>query len=768
MKRLDRALQRAIKLTMMLGVGGALCLPITASAITTPNLLVNGNAELGLCTNDWTAQSTVAGWNVLRGAASTLCYSAFTTAMDQPVLPKVGTPGMALFAAPGADTAMNQTVDVSLGASQIDTGSVSYTLSGWLGGWGNLPDTATLTATFLDGSNHATGNPVVLVGANASARGNVTALVNSQITGSVPPSTRKIVVTVNFLSGMVSYHNAYADNLSLTLSGNVSALSAPAAAAAPTSTVPALDHVYVVMMENTNYADVVHTTGNAVTIDSRMPFLSSLAANGVILSNMWGVYHPSDQNYVAMVAGNTFKYGPVYFPYKLTETNLGDLLEAQGKTWKAYVQNMQTPCNLSVPTPDSIYDDATWFAPDDEPFSQFKDVVNNSVRCEANLRDLSDFESAITSNTLPNFAWIAADGWWDGEGAWYVNYDNAYSITKQDHFLQTTLQPLLQSAQWKNSRSLLIITWDEADGWGWPDNHVAMIAVGSPGLLNAGSIVNHHVDDYSVLRTIESAFNLGNFGLFDLYAKPLNKIFANNPNNYYDLRPAESLNTRGTIAETFGTATAPAAVTVGQVITLLAPTNSSARTGVSLAPLGQVPNAAATVYSFDPTNNSVSIPTQGLTPGIYGAWLRQGTAPPYRAPFMINVLEASTLSASQPGVEIAGLAVSAQQSAQIREGGNVNLNYCRPSGVAAAKTWIGIFPTGTPSNQLTQANALLIGFWLATPGATSANPCGQAEGYASELTPNQSYEILLLENKPDGSTAIVGSSASFVLTPALP
>ena len=82
------------------------------------------------------------------------------------------------------------------------------------------------------------------------------------------------------------------------------------------------------MMENTGQHDVVHQRRRALSVDFNMPFLAGLAADGVTLTNMWGTYHPSDQNYVAMVAGDTYKFGPVYYPdYNLPVTHLGDLLE---------------------------------------------------------------------------------------------------------------------------------------------------------------------------------------------------------------------------------------------------------------------------------------------------------------------------------------------------------------------------------------------------------------------------------------------------------
>jgi Phosphoesterase family len=745
-------------------------MPAAASAMTTKNLLANGDAELHRCTDDWTAQSSVPGWRVVRGAASVLCYSAFSTAGETAFTPSNAPAGRALFAGPGADTAMEQIVDVGAAGAAIDGGTVGFRLSGWLGGWRDRPERATLTAVFLDATGHATGAPVVIADVDAQARHDSTGLVQRQADGLVPPATRQIVVTVQLLSGMTSFHDAYADNLRLTLSGDVRGLAA-AAAVPPASEIPALDHVVVVMMENTNYADVLRTTGSSVTVDSRMPFLASLASRGVILTNTWQTYHPSDQNYVAMVAGDTFKYGPVYYPdYDLPVAHLGDLLSARGKSWAGYVQYMGTPCN-----PDSVGDEQLSFSPDDEPFVHFHDVIANDRRCAAHVRDLTDFESAIAGSRLPDFSWVAADNWWDGEGAWYDAYDVGFSNAMQDQFLQSALEPLVDSAQWQTSRSLLIVTWDEADGWGWPDNHVPTILVGSPGLLQAGTVAYDHVNGYDLLRTIESALGVGSLGTFDKFAQPLSSVFTGarslDAGPAHRLWPAEAVATRGSIDDTFGTATTPAAVDQGDPLTLVVPAGVASGTVVNLEPLGRVPTSSSTPYSFSNDNVSVSIPTRRLQPGVYGAWLRRGAEPPHLAPMMATILPPALVSAARPGVEIVGAPAGAGDAAKVslREGSNPIVRYCRPRGAAAADTWIGIFEAGTPPDQMTQDNANVIGFWLKTPGGGGERqPCGEAEAYASELTPGQDYEVLLFENAADGTATAIGSAAAFTLTPALP
>ena len=59
-----------------------------------------------------------------------------------------------------------------------------------------------------------------------------------------------------------------------------------------------LDHVFLIMMENHGYAEIV---GNP-----QMPFVNSLARKGALAANYFGVAHPSLTNYLEIVGGSNF------------------------------------------------------------------------------------------------------------------------------------------------------------------------------------------------------------------------------------------------------------------------------------------------------------------------------------------------------------------------------------------------------------------------------------------------------------------------------
>jgi Phosphoesterase family len=555
----------------------------SAVATTSGNLLVDGDGESGKCTSDWSAVTTVPGWTVVQGNPALVCYSitSFTT-------PSSPAPGAAFIAdGPYGDSELAQTVNVSSAATAIDAGGVTFNLSGWLGGYTIYSGQTVVNATFLDANGNVLGTPAQLSGVTAAARSSKTEFLAKSASGAVPAKTRYIDVTVNFVNTSGSTNVGYTDNLSLTLSTPVTA----PALSIPASAVPAFDHVFVVMMENTSYTQVIGDTTDA-------PFINSLAAQGTLLSNYSGVYHPSDENYLAIVGGATFVSGAIYYPnIHVTSAHIGDELAAVGKTWKAYEQGMGTPCNTTTK-----YD--SYYEPDDAPFINFTDVQSNTALCQAHLFDTTQLTTDLQSAaTTPNFSWIAADDYNDGEAS---GNGSAKSLQVQNAWLQTTLQPILNSPAWKTQRCLLILTWDESSVTA--TNHIAGIMVGSQGLVRAGATSATSYNHFSSGTTVEHALGIAPLTPNDMYALPINDAFvAPAP------PPTSSLTTStASVAQganiVFNYATTPAMVNADNWIGIYA--------------TGNTPGQGSSInWQYAPSaNGTASFSTSGLAAGSYAAW----------------------------------------------------------------------------------------------------------------------------------------------------
>jgi len=554
-----------------------------AQAASSGNLLAGGDAEAALCTNDWKAVTGVPGWTVVQGSPAAVCYGigSFATPAGQ-------ARGNAFIAdGPYGDSALMQTVDVAAAAAAIDQGTVSYTLSAWLGGWGAYAGRGVVSIDFLDATARAIGSSTALPSVTAADRGNNSGFVARSMTHAVPAGARAIKVLLQFVDTSGSYNIGYADNLSLTLSTPLPA----AVLVPPVSHVPAYDHVFLVMMENTDYAALAGNTADA-------PFINSLANAGTLLAHSSGTYHPSDENYLAIAGGDNFVQGAIYFPnIHLAAPHLGDRLEAIGKTWKGYEQGMGTPCNLTT-SHDS------YFMPDDVPFIHFDNVRNDLARCQAHLVDISQMAVDLRATaTTPSFSWFAADDYYDGEAA---GNGTPASIRVQDAWLKQTIQPIFDSPAWKTQRSLLILTWDES--LTPSNNRIATVLVDSQNLVNRGYVSPAFYNHYNVGRTIEEALGIAPFTANDRYAAPINDAFT-----------PVSVPTQPSLS-----ASAPS-VPAGSAISLRYSTPASkfsAKNWIGLYPAGVTPGKQASLaWKYAPEMGaSMDFSTSGLAPGQYAAW----------------------------------------------------------------------------------------------------------------------------------------------------
>jgi hypothetical protein len=480
-----------------------LLLPFRAMATNSGNLIVNPSAEVGAATSDWAPVTTIPGWTVTSGAPSIVSYSIASFQVPD------GTGGSAFFAnGPYGDSSIAQSIDVSSASSQIDTGTITYSLSGWLGGWKTYVGQAVVTAYFNNASG-ATLATASLSGDTPAARNNVSAFIAKSAAGTVPAGTRSIVVSVQMTNDPANWNTGFADNLSLVLSTPVTV----ASLTPPVSTVPSFDHVFIIMMENTPYSSIVGS--------SNAPYINSLISQGTLLTNYYGTYHPSDQNYLSIAGGNTFAVGYTWYPsINVTSQNLGDTIEAAGKTWRAYNQGQGAPGNL-----DKTQSSDSYFLPDNVPFPNFTDIKNDPARCQAHLFDTTQLTPDLASaSTTPNFSWIAADDYYDGEAA---GQGDAQSVQVQDGWLKGTIQPIMNSPAWTTQRSLLALVWDESypNSNQWNPNHIFGILLGSQGLVKSGVQIPTIVNHYSIGRTIEAALGLPPFTANDQYALPLNDAF---------------------------------------------------------------------------------------------------------------------------------------------------------------------------------------------------------------------------------------------------
>jgi phosphatidylinositol-3-phosphatase len=289
---------------------------------------------------------------------------------------------------------------------------------------------------------------------------------------------------------------------SLVLAGSTSA-------AQPRNDVKNYQHVFVIMMENTRYSQLV---GNP-----NAPWINSAIAQYGVATNYFGASHPSQPNYIAATSGIT---GPNSDNDEtLAVPNIVDQLESAGKTWTAYMQSYSlcaTP--LDHACGNQLYERKH------NPFITYADVQSSPARV-GHIVDYSQLAGDLANNTVSDYTWISPDQCNDMHGRAAAASDpcafaNVPLLIKAgDTFLANTVGAIQASRAW-NGNSVIFITWDETD---FPFVDVSGCCDAVPGGGHVLTLVISHSDHqarqssvaynhYSLLRTIEDGWRLGCLG----------------------------------------------------------------------------------------------------------------------------------------------------------------------------------------------------------------------------------------------------------------
>jgi phosphatidylinositol-3-phosphatase len=263
-------------------------------------------------------------------------------------------------------------------------------------------------------------------------------------------------------------------------------------ALADTGTQPSSDWqgtVFTIVMENHSQGDIL---GN-----KDAPFINSLAQqNAVAAGYRDNLVHPSEPNYLWMVAGENFGVlddsDPVSHHIDAT-SHIADQLEAAGMTWMGYMESMGQPCGLTGAYP---------YEPKHDPFVYFNDIngwdgtaFQQSARCNSHVVDYSQFDADLASGKLAKYVFITPnmkDDMHDG------------SVADGDAWLSREVPKILGSDAF-NKGGVLFLTWDE--GSGYPQSDDPPMIVISPH-AKRGYVSQTPFNASSYLKTVQKILGL--------------------------------------------------------------------------------------------------------------------------------------------------------------------------------------------------------------------------------------------------------------------
>jgi phosphatidylinositol-3-phosphatase len=244
-------------------------------------------------------------------------------------------------------------------------------------------------------------------------------------------------------------------------------------AARAATQLPRYDHVVIVVEENHAASQII---GNRSA-----PFLNALAAGGALMTQSYAVAHPSQPNYLALFAGDTFGVNSDVCPLALGPApNLAAELLAAGYSFGGFSEDL--------PAVGSTVCSAGGYARKHAPWVNFTNVPATASM---------PFTSFSAGPRMPTVSFVVpnlVDDMHDG------------SVAQADTWLATNITAY---ANWaKANHGLLIVTFDEDDEA--ERNQVSTVFYGAdvrPGTYDEP--INH----YSVLSTVEQIYGLPKTGL---------------------------------------------------------------------------------------------------------------------------------------------------------------------------------------------------------------------------------------------------------------
>ncbi|KJA23755.1 hypothetical protein HYPSUDRAFT_86572 [Hypholoma sublateritium FD-334 SS-4] len=254
------------------------------------------------------------------------------------------------------------------------------------------------------------------------------------------------------------------------------------------------DRYITIWLENINFATA-----------SADPNFAAFTKQGIRLTNLFSVTHPSEPNYVASVGGDY--YGMNNDNLNHVPENISsvvDLLEERGISWAEYQEDM--PITGFPGFQQLNVAGANDYVRKHNPLIIYDSVANFSTRAN-NIKNFTLFDEDLRNDDLPQWMFITPNMTNDGHDT---------NMTFAGTWARGFLQPLLADSRFNAERTLIVLTFDE-NGSTDPQNRIDTVLLGTavPREL-VGTTDSAFYNHYSNLATVQANWRLHTLGRYDV------------------------------------------------------------------------------------------------------------------------------------------------------------------------------------------------------------------------------------------------------------
>jgi len=246
--------------------------------------------------------------------------------------------------------------------------------------------------------------------------------------------------------------------------------------------------VFVIVMENHSFSDIMGSDD--------APTINALARDGAVAAGYHDPYvHPSEPNYLWMVAGENFGILDDNDPGPgntiASTSHIADQIEHANLAWRAYEEDMGAPCGLSSHGN---------YAAKHDPFVYFDDLNGwhgtsfaPTERCNAHVVDFSQLATDLASGQVPDYAFITPN----------LQHDMHDGTVGQGDAWLANVLPSIQSSPAYTRGGAIFLVWDEGSN----ESDDPPFIVASPN-ARAGFVSQVSYDTSSFLLTTEKILGL--------------------------------------------------------------------------------------------------------------------------------------------------------------------------------------------------------------------------------------------------------------------
>jgi hypothetical protein len=246
--------------------------------------------------------------------------------------------------------------------------------------------------------------------------------------------------------------------------------------------------VFTIVMEN--------ESGNQIFGNSNAPYINALASKGAVAAGYHDSYvHPSEPNYIWMVAGENFGIlndnDPGPGNTIDSKSHLADQLEHAGLTWRAYEESMGQPCGLTS---------HDTYAAKHDPFVYFSDIngwngssFSPGPRCAEHIVDFSQLAQDLATGQLPDYVFITPN----------LQHDmHDGTVEEGDAWLASEVPQIMASDAYRQG-GVLFLLWDEGSQAADDPPFIVVSPNARPGTVSSTAY-----DTSSFLLSVEKIFGV--------------------------------------------------------------------------------------------------------------------------------------------------------------------------------------------------------------------------------------------------------------------